>query len=254
MKFIDGDLDATGASEAVSLEVAPGDLSVFVGLSGTFAGCSAKLEGKGPDGQWYPVACVDAGTRAVNQGGSAIALSDDTAKALLADVGAFSHVRAYLSARTSGTVACRIQSDSFGNTPVLGSQLAAAASASLGVPAVVSGTHANALAVGADGATNAALNVDTSSKTVTWGDAVNHAFNTTTGSKLGTAANQKLGFWNATPVVQPSGTGELLGFTGNAATNANAVNFAANGNNGSKSYSLGDIVKALKNAGILAAS
>lgn len=28
------------------------------------------------------------------------------------------------------------------------------------------------------------------------------AIGTTTGSKIGTAANQKIGFWNATPVVQ----------------------------------------------------
>jgi len=35
-------------------------------------------------------------------------------------------------------------------------------------------------------------------------DAVNFEFNGTTGTKLGTATTQKLGFWNATPVVQQS--------------------------------------------------
>lgn len=38
----------------------------------------------------------------------------------------------------------------------------------------------------------------------TIGDAVNFAFNTTTGTKFGTAASQKIGFYNATPVVQRS--------------------------------------------------
>ena len=39
---------------------------------------------------------------------------------------------------------------------------------------------------------------------VTMGDAKNIILNSTTGSKIGTATTQKLGFYNATPVVQPS--------------------------------------------------
>jgi len=35
-------------------------------------------------------------------------------------------------------------------------------------------------------------------------DALNIAVGTTTGTKIGTATTQKLGFWNATPVVQPT--------------------------------------------------
>ena len=37
---------------------------------------------------------------------------------------------------------------------------------------------------------------------VTLGDAINIALNTTTGTKIGTAVDQKLGFWNVDPVVQ----------------------------------------------------
>lgn len=37
---------------------------------------------------------------------------------------------------------------------------------------------------------------------LTLADAVNFVFNTTTGSKIGTATSQKIGFWNATPVIQ----------------------------------------------------
>ncbi|NIP26036.1 MAG: DUF2190 family protein [Phycisphaerae bacterium] len=39
---------------------------------------------------------------------------------------------------------------------------------------------------------------------VTFADSVDLVFNTTTGTKIGTATGQKIGFWNATPVVQPS--------------------------------------------------
>ena len=35
-------------------------------------------------------------------------------------------------------------------------------------------------------------------------DALNIVLNATTGTKIGTATTQKLGFWNATPVVQPA--------------------------------------------------
>jgi hypothetical protein len=41
---------------------------------------------------------------------------------------------------------------------------------------------------------------------ITVSDGINFALNTTTGTKIGTANTQKLGFWNATPVVQPANT------------------------------------------------
>lgn len=44
----------------------------------------------------------------------------------------------------------------------------------------------------------------TNSTTLTVADAVNVELNATTGSKIGTATSQKLGFWNATPVIQPA--------------------------------------------------
>jgi hypothetical protein len=38
----------------------------------------------------------------------------------------------------------------------------------------------------------------------TWADAKNMVFNTSTGTKIGTGTSQKIGFWNATPIVQPA--------------------------------------------------
>lgn len=42
------------------------------------------------------------------------------------------------------------------------------------------------------------------SQNLTMADAKHITFNATTGSKIGIATTQKLGFWNATPVVQPT--------------------------------------------------
>jgi hypothetical protein len=42
-------------------------------------------------------------------------------------------------------------------------------------------------------------------------DGVNITSQTTTGTKIGTATTQKLGFWNATPVVRPTGWGAPTG-------------------------------------------
>jgi hypothetical protein len=39
-------------------------------------------------------------------------------------------------------------------------------------------------------------------------DAANIVLGTTTGSKIGTATTQKLGFWNAAPIAQPAGAGQ----------------------------------------------
>ena len=47
-------------------------------------------------------------------------------------------------------------------------------------------------------------------------DAANIVLNTTTGSKVGTATSQKLGFWNATPVIQPAAAGQAATVMGNA--------------------------------------
>jgi hypothetical protein len=58
--------------------------------------------------------------------------------------------------------------------------------------------------------------------------------------------------FGATAVVQPASTGELIGLAGQADSTANATNMNSNGNLGTKAYSLNDLVKALKQLGILA--
>lgn len=74
---------------------------------------------------------------------------------------------------------------------------------------------------------------------------------TATGTKIGTATNQLLGFWNATPVAQQATTATATGFT--AGTGTAAVSGSTwTGGTGTKAYNVSDIVLALKNTGILA--
>lgn len=68
---------------------------------------------------------------------------------------------------------------------------------------------------------------------------------TTTGTKFGTGTTQKLGFWNVTPIVQPTTGVGAATFTANAGT---AVNDASTFDG----YTLKQVVKALRNVGLLA--
>lgn len=68
---------------------------------------------------------------------------------------------------------------------------------------------------------------------------------TTTGSKIGTATSQKLGFWNAAPIVQPTTSVAAATFVTNTSLIANdTATFDG--------YTIGQVVKALRNIGILA--
>lgn len=63
----------------------------------------------------------------------------------------------------------------------------------------------------------------------------------------------KLGLFGATPVVQPSTTGEATGYTGAAGTALTHTD-TFTGNSGTKAYTINDIVKHLKAVGILTGS
>lgn len=68
---------------------------------------------------------------------------------------------------------------------------------------------------------------------------------TTTGTKICTTTTQKLSFWNATPIVQPTTGVAASTFTANSGT---AVNDASTFDG----YTMGQVVKALRNVGLLA--
>jgi hypothetical protein len=83
------------------------------------------------------------------------------------------------------------------------------------------------------------------SRDTTISDAKNIVLNTTTGTKIGTATSQKLSLWNATPIVQPTTAIAAATFAANTSGIANdTATFDG--------YTIGQIVKALRNIGALA--
>ena len=77
---------------------------------------------------------------------------------------------------------------------------------------------------------------------------------TDNGTKIGTAASQKLGFWGATPMTQPNSAAAITGITVYGSGTAVNDQTLIHGDVGSRAYTLGDIVKNLKDSGILASS
>lgn len=83
------------------------------------------------------------------------------------------------------------------------------------------------------------------SGSLTYKDGYNEVYGTSTGQKHATAANQKQAWWNATPIVQPTTSVASATFADSGAT----VVHTASTFDG---YTLSQIVKALRNTGLLA--
>ena len=69
--------------------------------------------------------------------------------------------------------------------------------------------------------------------------------NTNSGIKIGTSSSQKLGFWNTTPIVRPT-----TSITGASMTSVSGSNVKENDT--WDGYTIGKVIKALRNMGILA--
>jgi hypothetical protein len=74
---------------------------------------------------------------------------------------------------------------------------------------------------------------------------VDFVLGTTTGTKIGTSTSQKIGLWNATPIVQPTTAVTAATFVANT---SGIVDDTATFDG----YTIGQVVKALRNIGILA--
>jgi hypothetical protein len=84
------------------------------------------------------------------------------------------------------------------------------------------------------------------SGTMTMPNGFNFVFGTGSGTRLGTAANQRIGFWNVTPIVQPTTATAASSFAAGVGGTAVTTNSTYDG------YTLAKVVKALRNLGLLA--
>ena len=96
------------------------------------------------------------------------------------------------------------------------------------------------------GATTATVRMTlTSAGVLAFEDAANIAAGTTTGTKIGTSATQKIGFWNATPIVQPTTSVA-------AATIVPGAGTGVKDDDTFDGYTLAQFIKAVRNTGLLA--
>jgi hypothetical protein len=72
-----------------------------------------------------------------------------------------------------------------------------------------------------NGSTLIELNNQTTSRIII-SESVNFVFGTTTGTRFGNATNQRIGFWNATPAVQPTAVADATD-AASAITQLNAL-------------------------------
>jgi len=97
--------------------------------------------------------------------------------------------------------------------------------------------------IGGTAAANEVMRIESTAFTLA--NAVNIVVGTTTGTKIGTSTSQKLSMWNATPIVQPT-TGIA------AATFVTNTSGIVNDTATFDGYTIGQVVKALRNIGALA--
>jgi hypothetical protein len=88
-------------------------------------------------------------------------------------------------------------------------------------------------------------------KTIQMQDGRNIQIAKGTGTRIGTSADQKLGFFGAPPVVQQTGGTGATAFSAGIGSIITDLATFPNGPSGTK-YRIGDIVIALQNIGILA--
>ena len=89
------------------------------------------------------------------------------------------------------------------------------------------------------------ISIGTISTSVTFAEAANITTGATTGTKIGTATTQKLGFWNATPVVQNTGWSVTGGYTADKMFNPESTSITE------IARVLGTLIDVLKTYGIV---
>lgn len=207
--------NVTATGTAAALTKPRTETAVLVAVSGTYGSLTFTIEGT-PDGSnWSSVYAIDGVTGLLVAGGTSISPSDNLEKTWVVPSAAnFTGIRVNVSAISSGTA----RFDFYGSTVVQQSYNVQSATTGAFTNITASGTLAvtgastlsGAVSTGALTASSVAATGTvalTDNMTIT--DAKNIVLDTTTGTKIGTATTQKLGFFNATPVVQPTSTTDL---------------------------------------------
>lgn len=144
------------------------------------------------------------------------------------------------TASASGSTAFRIMGGASGTTELFNIDKAGWLNGTAGATMVIAPSSGNNLALYPTGGGNVQLYTS-----VQLADNGNFTGTTTNGMKIMTATNQKLAFWNATPIVQPTtsvGSATVVGGGGTNVTTTDTFD----------GYTIAQVVKALRNTGLLA--
>ena len=179
---------------SVTLTKLSGDSLTTATLNGTYGTVTFVFE-KSYDGtNFFPTVAIRDSDGVLVSG--TISPSDNTTYGWKIPSEGTVRVRARVTAIASGSVTFTIESSNYSNLPFV-----SVANTGQTLNGPISCTALTATSVAATG--TVAL---TDHMTVT--DGKNVVVDTTTGTKIGTAVGQKIGFWNATPIVQPVGASQ----------------------------------------------
>jgi len=211
-----GSLSATGS---VTLTKSPKDTLTFIQISGTYGTVQFVVEGSKDGSKYAALAALRYDTGAVVTG--TISPSDNATQLWKVPSEGLVNVRARVTAIASGTADFDLNADAYVGLPLVAQTQTQGASTTFGSGLTFNGaTTANVLAIPDNLAD--ALNVKEGANSylkftttdsgelilvgvnLQLADAKNVVLDTTTGTKIGTATTQKLGFYNATPVARPS--------------------------------------------------
>lgn len=271
--------DTLSATGSVTLDLKGADNRAIFGISGTYGTVTAVIEGT-TDGTIYQQL---AALRLIDQVVeiTTIEPSDNTTRAWAVQCDGFDKVRFRVTAIASGSVLVR--GDSFqGQGPLFTvSSTNSLSTTELGfVDGVTAGTAAASKAVVLDASKDVATLHDVTLESIVFSGATGacevsvtdnladalsikiaggadllilDSTNSNEKATILSAATQKLGFFGTTPAVQPATEGTTTGFTAGSGTAAKDDS-TFTGGSGTKAYTVGDIVLALKTLGIMAAS
>jgi hypothetical protein len=286
MQGTTGTINTTGTGAAISYTFQAGPIAneFAVGVSGTYGGFSNKIQGQlATSGDWFDLSADNLTTRAAQTSGT-VSPGDNTSTLYVGSCKGCIAIRVYATARTSGTQNVAINVGNFGfgasaaptgyvtqavstfaaDVTVTDANLVLGTSTGTKIGTATSqklafynstpitqqaGTTELVTVLTALGLTAAGAHPLTLNGLLTLTD-VNVALGTSTGTQIGTASSQKLGFYGLTAITQPAGNGTQATAAAGGTTTC-FLNTTLTGGSGSTAYTVGDVVKCLKQLGLI---